>query len=127
LSRHDLFLGFSFFNLLAYCYFLSFEVLRKPLLPDLTLYNAHLVHEFVLGFEDVAKGVFVPSLELLLEVFKFLLESIHLGTVRYRRLSPLGVDHLLKVLVTKPELFHPEGFSARGGWYVQPDLDRPVV
>jgi hypothetical protein len=91
--------------LLAYFIFLRFEVLRYPLLTDLTLYDAHLVHYFILGFKYVVEGVFVPCLEPLLEVFKFLLESIHLGTVRYHWLPPLGVEFLLKVWVTNPELF----------------------
>jgi hypothetical protein len=43
LSPQDLFLGFPFFKFLAYCCFLSFEVFRDPLLPDLSLYNAHLI------------------------------------------------------------------------------------
>jgi hypothetical protein len=43
-SPHDLFLGFPFFQLLAYLYFLFLEVFRDPLLSDLSLYDAHFFH-----------------------------------------------------------------------------------
>ena len=89
-------MGFPFFQLLTYCCLLFLEVFKDPLLPDLSLYSAHLSRKLLLGLEDVAKGAFVPDLELLLEIFKFLLEAVHLGVVRYLHLLPPRMNLLLK-------------------------------
>jgi hypothetical protein len=57
----------------------------------------------------------IPYFELLLEIFEILLESVHVGAIRYRHLLPPLMDLLLKFWVIEPELLKPEGFLPQGG------------
>jgi hypothetical protein len=72
------------------------------MLPDLSLYHAHLRCQLLLGVENIAKGLHVPESELLLEILELLLESIHLGAMRYRCLPPPLVDIFVKIWVDEP-------------------------
>jgi hypothetical protein len=70
----------------------------------LALYGAHLVRYFLLSLKDIVEGLFVPGLEILFEVFEFLLEPVHLGAMWNCRLPPPSVGVLLKVRVSDPKL-----------------------
>jgi hypothetical protein len=43
LSPQNIFLGFPGFQLLAYSYFLGFNIFKDSMIPDLSLYHAHLI------------------------------------------------------------------------------------
>ena len=82
---------------------------------------------FLLSLENISKGGFVPTLQLLLEVFEVLLELVHVCAMIYFCLGPLGASQLVEVWVGEPELFKAEGFGSGGDTQVQTGGNRPVV
>jgi hypothetical protein len=120
LFPQNLFLSLPGFQLLAYSYFLGFKIFSKSMLPDLSLYNAHLICQLLLGVKNIAKGFPVPESELLLKILEPLLESVHLGAMRYRCFPPPLMDIFVKIWVAELEFLEPEGFSTWGGQHIQP-------
>jgi hypothetical protein len=75
----------------------------------------------------VAKGIFVPIFEHLLEVFEPLLEFLHLGAMVCLSLVPPSFHQLLKVGVSEPEFLEPERFKIGSGLYRNLKGDWPMI
>lgn len=100
--------------------FLGFKIFSKPMLPDFSLYNAHLICQLLLGVENIAKGFPVLESELYIKILEPLLESIRLGAMRHHCFLPPLMDLFVKIRVAEPELIEPEGFSTWGSRHIQP-------
>jgi hypothetical protein len=71
------------------------------------LYNAHLILQVLLGGKNIAKGLSIPEFELLPKIINPLLESVHIGAIRYLCLPPPPMDFFMEIQVAELELFKP--------------------
>jgi hypothetical protein len=82
---------------------------------------------FLHALEYVSKGSFVPELQVLLEVFKALLESVHAGPMIYFCLGPPGLCELMEIRVREPKFLKTEGFEFGSVPCVQTERNGPVI
>ena len=61
--------------------------------------------------EDIAEGVLVPMLEMILEELKFEMHSVHTRGASDMSGQPPGLDHFKKIWMGEPEFLESEGLS----------------
>ena len=62
-----------------------------------------------MSFENVAKGIMVPLLDVLFETFELTLELVHFGSLRRSYVSPPGVDEFLEGGMGEPTSLKSKG------------------
>jgi len=87
----------------------------------------HLVFNLLQLLENISKGEFVPDLQLLLEVFEALLESVHVSSMFDFSLGPPGLCKMMEVRVREPKYFKAEGLGFGDVAQIQTENNGPMI